>query len=42
VYGVAAKAPDIWRTPEGLKYFGPRHFGFDYDYIPVEELVKVI
>ncbi|MGC9019903.1 MAG: DUF917 domain-containing protein [Candidatus Methanodesulfokora sp.] len=42
VCGVAAKAPAIWRTPEGLKYFGPRHFGFDYDYTPVEELVKVV
>lgn len=40
VNGVAAKAPEIWRTPAGLKYFGPRHFGFDYDYVPVEELVK--
>jgi DUF917 family protein len=40
VYGIAAKAPEIWRTPEGLKYFGPRHFGFDYDYIPVEELLR--
>ncbi len=42
VYGLAAKAPDIWRTPEGLKYFGPRHFGFDYDYIPVEKLVREV
>lgn len=40
VHAVAAKAPEMWRTPEGLKYFGPRHFGFDYDYVPVEELVK--
>jgi len=40
VNGVAAKAPDVWRTPAGLKYFGPRHFGFDFDYVPVEELVK--
>ena len=39
VCGVAAKAPAIWRTSEGLKYFGPRHFGFDYDYVPVEELI---
>lgn len=40
VNAVAAKAPQIWRTPKGLKYFGPKHFGFEYDYIPVEELVK--
>ena len=40
VIAVAAKAPEMWRTPEGLKYFGPRHFGFPYDYVPVEELVR--
>ncbi|RLE80577.1 MAG: DUF917 domain-containing protein [Thermoprotei archaeon] len=40
VYGIAAKAPEIWRTPKGLELFGPRHFGFNYDYIPVEELVS--
>jgi len=37
---VAAKAPDVWRTPKGLELFGPQRFGFKYDYIPVEELVK--
>ncbi len=37
---LAAKAPEMWRTPKGLELFGPRHFGFDYDYVPVEELVK--
>ena len=37
---IAAKAPDVWRTLKGLAYFGPKHFGFDYEYIPVEELVK--
>ncbi|MEL9929720.1 MAG: DUF917 domain-containing protein [Desulfurococcus sp.] len=40
VSGVAAKAPAVWRTQRGLELFGPRHFGFDYDYIPVEELIK--
>ncbi|MCD6428933.1 MAG: DUF917 domain-containing protein [Desulfurococcales archaeon] len=37
---VVAKAPEVWRTPKGLELFGPKHFGFDYDYVPVEELVK--
>ncbi len=37
---VAARAPEVWRTEEGLKYFGPKHFGFNYDYVPVEELLK--
>jgi DUF917 family protein len=36
---IAAKAPDVWRTPKGLACFGPKHFGFDYEYIPVEKLV---
>ncbi|MCD6275402.1 MAG: DUF917 domain-containing protein [Thermoplasmata archaeon] len=40
INAIATKAPDKWRTPNGLKYFGPKKFGFDYEYIPVEELVK--
>jgi hypothetical protein len=26
-----------WRTLEGLKLVGPRYFGYDIDYVPVEE-----
>ena len=26
-----------WRTPKGLELLGPRHFGFDIDYVPIEE-----
>jgi DUF917 family protein len=26
-----------WRTPEGLKLVGPRYFGYDVDYVPVEQ-----
>ena len=37
---VAARAPDVWRSEKGMGFFGPRHFGFDYDYVPVEVLVK--
>ncbi|MBW3090115.1 DUF917 domain-containing protein [Bifidobacterium miconisargentati] len=29
-----------WRTEEGLKLVGPRYFGIDTDYIPVEERSK--
>ncbi len=25
-----------WRTPRGIHEFGPRHFGFDFDYKPLE------
>jgi len=35
---VGASAPKVWRKPSGLAVFGPRHFGFDYDYVPFEEL----
>lgn len=34
--GVAAH--DLWRTPEGIEVLGPRHFGFDFDYTPLDEL----
>lgn len=28
----------MWRTPKGIEVFGPRHFGFDFDYVPLEQL----
>jgi DUF917 family protein len=37
---VAARAPKVWRTKRGLELFGPRHFGHDYDYVPVERLIR--
>lgn len=27
----------LWRTPEGIALGGPRHFGYDIDFRPVEE-----
>lgn len=30
----------LWRTPEGLELVGPRYFGIDTDYIPLEDRVK--
>lgn len=30
----------LWRTPEGLELVGPRYFGIDTDYIPLEERSK--
>lgn len=29
-----------WRTPEGLKVVGPRYFGYNIDYVPIEVAVK--
>lgn len=40
INAIAMRAPEVWRSPKGLELFGPRHFGFNYDYVPVEELVK--
>jgi len=30
----------MWRTPKGIELFSPRHFGFDLDYVPIEEIQK--
>lgn len=27
-----------WRTPAGIELGGPRHFGYDIDYVPLEDL----
>ena len=32
---------DAWRTSKGLELLGPRHFGFEIDYVPIEDLVDV-
>ncbi len=40
VHVVVARAPEVWRTRRGLELFGPKHFGFNYDYVPVEKLVE--
>ncbi len=28
------------RTERGIQTFGPRYFGYDYDYVPVEKLMR--
>jgi DUF917 family protein len=37
---IGASVPLVWRSPNGLAVFGPRHFGFDYDYVPFEDLAS--
>ncbi len=32
---IGAKAPEMWLTKKGIDLFGPRHFGFDFDYTPL-------
>jgi DUF917 family protein len=36
VIGIACKP--IWRTPAGLALAGPRHWGYEVEYVPVEAL----
>lgn len=33
---LAAPCDPRWRTPRGLDLVGPRYFGYDLDYVPVE------
>jgi hypothetical protein len=35
---IAFPCDPIWRTPAGLELAGPRAFGYDIDYVPVEQL----
>ena len=37
VFAVGLECFDMWRTPAGLELVGPRYFGLDTDYIPVEK-----
>ena len=30
----------VHRSPEGVQVLGPRHFGFDLDYVPIEDRVQ--
>ncbi|MDQ2942284.1 MAG: DUF917 domain-containing protein [Candidatus Dormibacteraeota bacterium] len=34
---IAAPCDGRWRTPAGLALVGPRYFGYDIDYVPVEQ-----
>lgn len=37
---IGVKGADVFRAPEGLEVLGPKHFGFDIEYIPIEKIVK--
>jgi uncharacterized protein len=28
----------VWRTTRGIELTGPRAFGYDLDYLPIEEM----
>jgi hypothetical protein len=35
---VAIPSSPMWRIPKGIEVLGPRAFGFDFDYVPIEIL----
>ena len=35
---VGVPASEKWRSEKGVELMGPRHFGFDFDYVPIEVL----
>jgi len=35
---IAFGCDPVWRTEQGISITGPRAFGYDFDYLPVEEL----
>jgi DUF917 family protein len=38
VTAIAFPCDPIWRRPRGIELAGPRAFGYDFDYVPVEQL----
>ncbi|MBM3292265.1 DUF917 domain-containing protein [Candidatus Bathyarchaeota archaeon] len=38
VYGIPAI--DKWKTPKGIDIFGPKHFGFNIEYTPIEKIIN--
>ena len=39
---IGIKADDKYRTSEGIRKLGPTHFGFDFEYVPIEQVMQVI
>ncbi len=39
---VGLKCDKQWRTPMGIKIAGPRYFGYELDYIPIEKRIKEV
>lgn len=36
---IGAKAYPLFRSEKGLQFFGPRYWGFDFDYVPIEQVM---
>jgi len=39
---IGMKAWDLWRTEKGLRIYNPKRFGFDIEYVPIEERLSKI
>jgi DUF917 family protein len=39
---IAFGCDPVWRTERGVALTGPRAFGYDFDYVPVEELAGAV
>jgi hypothetical protein len=37
---IGVRAHELLRTPAGIESLGPKHWGFDLEYAPIEELAK--
>ncbi|MFJ5763778.1 DUF917 domain-containing protein [Lysinibacillus sp. NPDC093210] len=37
---IGLPANEKWRTAKGIETAGPKYFGYDYDYEPIEEIMK--
>jgi len=37
---IGLRAVEQFRSPKGIDILGPRHFGYEIDYTPIETLVK--
>ena len=35
---IGLPSADQWRSDMGIELMGPKHFGFDFDFIPIEKL----
>lgn len=40
VVAIGMKGVEGFRTEKGLELAGPRHFGFDIEYVPIEESLR--
>jgi len=37
---IGLKARSEFRNSKGINILGPKHFGFNFDYVPIEKLMK--